>query len=135
MVKRIFEVVAFVAVVCLVLAAVFVPLHIYSSQYKEYTIQLSELSDGVYAYRETVVSNIHANNYTMTTICDSTGNIYTIKGSARVVPSDFSSPHAVWKKFNLVNADEVTLYIPNGTMKYAGSQFTSGYTTVKIGGG
>lgn len=105
----------------LILAALFMPALMLVERSEMYQLELSEISDGVYAYRETVTSSIPANNYTMVTLCDMGGNIYTIKGTVRVINSDTITPYAVWEKFSLVNSDEVTLYVPTGTVQYMGA--------------
>ncbi len=81
-----------------------------------YNIQLAELQDGVYAYREAVVSRVPAENCTMATICDKNGNIYTVKGNVRVINTDTETPYAVWEYVNIVNADRITIYAPAMTV-------------------
>ena len=87
----------------------------------EKTFKLSEITDGVYAYKETVVSSIPAYNYTIITICDQGGYEHTIKGSVRIVYQDAQQPYAVVKYYDIVYADEITLYVPSGTVQYLGT--------------
>lgn len=86
-----------------------------------YQFELSEISDGVYAYLGTAVSSIPAENYTMATVCDGSGNMYTIKGTVRVVNYIDSVPYAIWEDYNIVNADVITIYAPTNTAEYLGT--------------
>ena len=88
---------------------------------KIYEFELSEIESGVYAYREQVVSAIPAENYTMTTVCDASGNLFTIKGSLFVVNTETEKPHAVWTDKNIVNADSITIYAPAKAVVYIGA--------------
>lgn len=82
---------------------------------------LSELEQGVFAYQETVVSNVSAHNYSMVTVCNESGNVFTVKGTVSVVYSNTKTPYAVLVTCNLVNEDKITLYVPKGTVKYMGT--------------
>lgn len=86
-----------------------------------YQFELSEIADGVYAYRETAVSSIPAENYTMATVCDKNGNIFTIRGSVKVVNQNGCPPYAVWEDSNIVNGDMITIYAPANTVEYLGA--------------
>ncbi len=83
-------------------------------------IDITEIEDGVYAYRENVVSAIPAQNYSMITFSDAQGNIYTVKGKVTIRTCE-ESPFAVWTMYNIVNSDEVTIYVPSGGVKYIGT--------------
>lgn len=82
---------------------------------------LSELEQGVFAYQENVISRAPADNYSMATVCNESGNVFTIKGSVNVVYINTDKPYAVLITCNLVNEDEITLYVPKGTVKYMGT--------------
>lgn len=86
-----------------------------------YQFELAEISDGVYAYREVVESSIPAQNYTMATVCDKSGNIFTIKGTVNIVSQSDTEPYAVWEDWNIVNADVITIYAPLNTIEYLGA--------------
>ena len=86
-----------------------------------YTLELSEMAEGVYAYREQAVSHIPAQNYTMATFCDTNGNIYTVKGKVFSVNYTSGKPYAVWESTNIVNSDTVTIYAPVGSVVYNGA--------------
>lgn len=86
-----------------------------------YEFELSEMANGVYAYREQAVSSIPAQNYTMATFCDTNGNIYTVKGQVYSVNYTSGKPYAVWESTNIVNSDTVTIYAPAGTVVYNGA--------------
>jgi len=83
-------------------------------------LNLSEISDGIYAYNETVVSSIPAQNYSMVTFCNESGNTIQIKGHVTIIYTD-SKPYAVLEQYNYVNADRVTLYVPKGSVNYLGT--------------
>ena len=81
------------------------------------TIQLSEMESGVYAYRQVVVSSIPAQNYDIAILCDERGRQYTIKG--HVFTMAYSGrPYAVIERYDIVNADRVTIYAPVQTIRY-----------------
>ena len=111
-------------IVCIMFVVV-VLLFVYNfyldSHPKIYEFELSELESGVYAYREEVVSAIPAQNYTMTTVRDTSGNVFTIKGSLSVVNTETEKPHAVWTDKNIVNADSITIYAPAKSVVYIGA--------------
>ena len=86
-----------------------------------YQFELSEIADGVYAYRETTVSSIPAENYTMATVCDKNGNILTIRGAVKVVNQNDCPPYAVWEDSSIVNGDMITIYAPANTVEYLGA--------------
>lgn len=111
-------------IVCIMFVVV-VLLFVYNfyldSHPKIYEFELSELESGVYAYREEMVSAIPAQNCTMTTVRDTSGNVFTIKGSLSVVNTETEKPHAVWTDKNIVNADSITIYAPAKSVVYIGA--------------
>lgn len=111
-------------IVCIMFVVV-VLLFVYNfyldSHPKIYEFELSEIESGVYAYREEVVSAIPAQNYTMTTVRDTSGNVFTIKGSLSVVNTETDRPHAVWTDKDIVNADSITIYAPAKSVVYIGA--------------
>ena len=82
---------------------------------------LSELENGIFVYQETVVSRVPAYNYSMATVCNESGNVFTIKGSVNVVYTNTEKPYAVLETCNLVNEDKITVYVPKGTVQYMGT--------------
>ena len=82
----------------------------------ENTFQLSEVNDGVYAIYYSTHSRVPAQNYEVITVCCN-GNIYTFKGSIQISYVD-TEPYATVKQYNLVNSDEVHIYVPKGTVAY-----------------
>jgi len=81
------------------------------------TIYLSEIEDNVYAYRQVVVSSIPAQNYDIAIFCDEYGHQYTVKG--HVLTAAYTGrPYAVVERYNIVNADRVTIYAPIQTIRY-----------------
>ena len=88
----------------------------YGNQSTENTFQLSEVNDGVYAIYYNTHSRVPAQNYEVITVCCN-GNIYTFKGSVQISYVD-TEPYATVKQYNLVNSDEVHIYVPKGTVLY-----------------
>lgn len=87
----------------------------------EYTVQLSELDDGIYAYQSEVVSRVPAENYSMLTICSESGNIISIKGTVKIVYQNTKNPYAEIVDRDIINSDIVTAYVPNGSVIFNGS--------------
>lgn len=88
----------------------------YGNRSTENTFQLSEVNDGVYAIYYSTHSRVPAQNYEVITVCCN-GNIYTFKGSVQISYVD-TEPYATVKQYNLVNSDEVHIYVPKGTVAY-----------------
>ena len=88
----------------------------YGNRSTENTFQLSEVNDGVYAIYYNTHSRVPSENYEVITVCFN-GNIYTFKGSVQISYAD-TEPHATVKQYNLVNSDEVHIYVPKGTVAY-----------------
>ena len=88
----------------------------YGNRSTENTFQLSEVNDGVYAIYYNTHSRVPAQNYEVITVCCN-GNIYTFKGSIQISYID-TEPYATVKQYNLVNSDEVHIYVPKGTVAY-----------------
>ena len=88
----------------------------YGNRSAENTFQLSEVNDGVYAIYYSTHSRVPAQNYEVITVCCN-GNIYTFKGSVQISYVD-TEPYATVKQYNLVNSDEVHIYVPKGTVAY-----------------
>lgn len=88
----------------------------YTEQYTETTYSLSEVDDGVFAIYHTVSSNVPAKNYEVLTICCN-GSVYTFKGDVSITYTD-NEPYAIVRKYNIVNGDEIHIYIPKGAVEY-----------------
>ena len=88
----------------------------YGNRSTENTFQLSEVNDGVYAIYYSTHSRVPAQNYEVITVCCN-GNICTFKGSVQISYVD-TEPYATVKQYNLVNSDEVHIYVPKGTVAY-----------------
>ena len=88
----------------------------YGNQSTENTFQLSEVNDGVYAIYYSTYSRVPAQNYEVITVCCN-DNIYTFKGSIQISYVD-TEPYATVKQYNLVNSDEVHIYVPKGSVAY-----------------
>lgn len=84
---------------------------------EETTVQLDELNDGVYAIYYTTHSSVPAQNYEVVTLnCD--GNIQTFKGKVTISYTNYS-PYAEINSYKyLVNADEIHIYVPQGSVEY-----------------
>ena len=88
----------------------------YGNRSTENTFQLSEVNDGVYAIYYNTHSRVPSENYEVITVCFN-GNIYTFKGSVQISYIN-TEPYATVKQYNLVNSDEVHIYVPKGTVAY-----------------
>ena len=88
----------------------------YGNRSTENIFQLSEVNDGVYAIYYSTHSRVPAQNYEVITVCCN-GNIYTFKGSVQISYVD-TEPYATVKQYNLVNSDEVHIYVLKGTVAY-----------------
>ncbi len=81
---------------------------------KEYS--LSEIEPGVYCVYNTVSSAIPAENYEMVTLCCN-DQIMTFKGDVDIIYST-NNARVLIRDYNIVNADNITVYIPKGTVKF-----------------
>lgn len=116
MVKKILCIVVIIAVCVLG----FNCLNNFFEKHNEYQYSLIELNDGVYAVCTNVVSNVPANNYEMITICCN-GQIRTYKGYASITYTD-KEPYAIVRDYyNLVNGEEVFIYVPYGSVEFNSS--------------
>ena len=88
----------------------------YGNQSTENTYQLSEINEGVYAIYYNTHSRVPAQNYEVVTVCCN-GNIYTFKGDVHITYV-YTETDIKVKQYNLVNNDEVCIYVPKGTVVY-----------------
>jgi hypothetical protein len=88
----------------------------HGNKYTEYQSPLYEMSDGVYAIYYTTHSSVPAYNYEVVTVCCN-GNICTFKGNVNISFTN-DEPYIKVKQYNIVNADEVYVYVPQGTVSY-----------------
>ncbi len=90
-------------------------------EYMSTTYQLNELNDGTYAIYYTTHSKAPAHNYEVVTL-NCNGNIYTFKGHVWIsYLKDNISPYVVYEDCNVVYADKISVYVPEGTVEYQGS--------------
>ena len=116
MVKKILCIVVIIAVCVLG----FNCLNNFFEKHNEYQYSLIELNDGVYAVYTNAVSNVPANNYEMITICCN-GQIRTYKGYVSITYTD-KEPYAIVRDYyNLVNGEEVFIYVPYGSVEFQSS--------------
>lgn len=111
---------------CVIIIVVFVSLiglcvglAVYGNQYTEHEYQLTEIQDGIYGTYSTVVSSIPAQNYDIVTLCCN-GSIKTFKGAVHIAYTD-GETYVKYKNSNTVNADELWVYVPFGTIDYQGT--------------
>ena len=86
------------------------------SKTTEYRYDLQEVDSGVYAIYYNTYSRVPAQNYEVITVC-SNNSIYTFKGNIQISYVD-TKPYAIVKQCNLMNSDEVHIYVPKGTVAY-----------------
>lgn len=89
------------------------------AEYHESRYELEEIENGVYVNYYQTHSSIPAQNYEVAEICVG-GNIFTYRGSVNILYIN-GQPYAIVKQNNLVNDDEVYLYIPKGTLQMLSS--------------
>lgn len=88
----------------------------HGNKYTEYQSPLHEMNDGVYAIYYTTHSSVPAYNYEVVTVCCN-GSICTFKGNVNISFTN-DEPYIKVKQYNIVNADEVYVYVPQGTVSY-----------------
>lgn len=88
----------------------------YGNKYTEYQSSLYEMNDGVYAIYYTTHSSIPAYNYEVVTVCCN-GNICTFKGDINISFTN-EKPYVRVKQYQMANADDVYVYVPQGTVVY-----------------
>ena len=116
MIRKFIKTASFVSVV---LALIILPVSCIvrqNTQYTEYKYQLDEISNGVYAIYYNTHSRVPAYNYDVVTLCCD-GNVHTFKGDVYISYTN-DKPHAVARISNLVNSDDVYVYVPKGTVVY-----------------
>ncbi len=116
MFKKIDKPTVIITVICILFIAFIGGMIHHGNQYTEHKYQLYEMNDGVYAIYYTTHSSIPAENYEVVTLCCG-GNIYTFKGDVFISFTD-GEPYARVKNYNMVNADDIYIYIPQGTIIY-----------------
>lgn len=105
----------FIGIIVLIVAAI-VGMIYYSNQYTEYEYKLCDMGDGVYAIYYTTHSRAPAYNYEVVTVCCN-GNVHTFQGDVNISFTD-GEPYIKVKDSNTVNADEMYVYVPQGTVIY-----------------
>lgn len=88
----------------------------YGNQYTESRYSLSEINDGVYAIYYNTHSRVPADNYEVVTI-NCNGNIRTYKGYVSISYTN-EKPYVNVRSSNMVNADKIYVYVPQGTVAY-----------------
>ena len=88
-----------------------------ASQSEEYTTQLDEISNGVYAIYYTTHSSVPAQNYEVVTL-NCNGNIRTFKGQISISFTNYSPYAEIHSYPFLVNADKIHIYVPQGSVEY-----------------
>lgn len=86
------------------------------NQYTESRYSLSEINDGVYAIYYTTHSRVPAHNYEVVTL-NCNGNIRTYRGYVSISYSN-TEPYVNIRNSNMVNADKIYVYAPQGTVIY-----------------
>lgn len=89
------------------------------TQYKELDYTLEEIEDGVYGYYSVTVSSIPAQNYQMITVYYG-GSIRTLKGDIQICYTNGEQKIHI-KDYNIVNADDIIVYVPKGTIINTGT--------------
>ena len=88
----------------------------YSTQYTEHYYSLDEITDGTYAICYSVHSSFEPAKYDVVKVsCDN--SVHTFKGDVYISFID-GEPYAKVKDYNLVDVDEIRLYVPKGSVVY-----------------
>ena len=87
--------------------------YLFYKEVREY--DLTELENSTYVYYQRVVSTVPAENYDLVTV-NANGRYLTLDGDVIIRTSD--SCRMTWTDINVVHADDIVLYVPNGTVKY-----------------
>lgn len=87
--------------------------YVFYKEVREY--DLTELENSTYVYYQRVVSTVPAENYDLVTV-NANGRYLTLDGDVIIRTSD--SCRMIWTDINVVHADDIVIYVPNGTVKY-----------------
>lgn len=117
MFKKINKFTAIVIIICMLFVALIGGLIHHMHQYTEREYQLYEIENEVYAIYYTTHSDVPADNYEVITLCCG-GNICTFEGHVSISFTN-ENPYVKVKNYNMVNADEIYVYVPQGTVSYA----------------
>ena len=88
----------------------------YSAQYTEHYYPLDEITDGTYAICYTVYSTFEPANHDVVKVCCD-NSVRTFNGDVYISFVD-GEPYAKVKDYNLVDVDEIRLYVPKGSVVY-----------------
>lgn len=110
-----------IALVCVVVLLVTVLMWYGNQEPEPVRFNLAPISDGVYAHYQEVVSSIPAQNYDMLTVCEESGGLLTVKGNIKIVFVDDTKPYGVYVSSNTVNNDNLTIYVPSGSVEIHGA--------------
>ena len=113
--KDIWPGLAFTGVIIAFVAPIVLLIH-HNSQYTEHEYDLHDMGDGVYAVYYTTHSRAPAYNYEVVTVCCN-GSVCTFKGHVNISFTN-DKPHMTARISNMVNSDEVYVYVPHGTVVY-----------------
>lgn len=113
--KDIWPVIVILGLIIGFIASVALLMH-HNSKGTEYEYDLCEIDDGVYAVYYTTHSRAPAYNYEVVTLCCG-GAIRIFKGHVHIEFTD-GKPHARARISNMINSDEVYVYVPKGTVVY-----------------
>ena len=114
--KKIDKPTIIIAAIIFVIVAFCMGMIHYGNQYTESKYSLSELNEGVYAIYYTTHSRVPAQNYEVVTL-NCNGNIRTCRGYVSISYTN-EKPYVNVRSFNMVNADKIYVYVPQGTVTY-----------------
>ena len=122
MIKDILKIIVFTLVGTIIIGGIisFV-MWVYNNhtQYDELEYTLEEIEDGVYGYYGVTVSSIPAQNYQMITVYYG-GSMRTLKGDIQICYTS-GEPKIYIKDYNIVNADDIIVCVPKGTIINTGT--------------
>ena len=109
----------FILVCILILTFIGYKVYQAETQYVERKYDLYEMDEGVYAIYYTTHSSVPAHNYEVVTVCCN-GSIRTFKGDVYISFIN-SNPYVKIYDYNIVYADDIYVYVPQGTVSYRAS--------------
>lgn len=109
----------FILVCILILTFIGYKVYQAETQYVERKYDLYEMDESIYAIYYTTHSSVPAHNYEVVTVCCN-GNIRTFKGDVYISFTN-SNPYVKIYDYNIVYADDIYVYVPQGTVSYRAS--------------
>ena len=112
-IKSVIFVVVIIAAICFGLYKIIS----YGEYTEEYSYELQEIKDGTYAIYHPASSNVSSYNYDVITICFN-DQIHMLQGTVNIQQTNDKPYIEIIAKPHMSNADEITVFIPRGTVEF-----------------